>query len=146
MEPLPHRMELQSLLMEPKNQPMEHHRHRMEPQSPHTEHQSLLMEPQSLHITAQQQCQRQCMLPHLPSTRAHPTEPPQPQWCNLPMSGIRERQTSRPPLTSTLEWMFLAQQGKEDSMNAIACLLHSVLLTTLWAVSSRTTLHLSIQG
>merc|ERR1740123_1508565 len=120
-EPLLHHMELQSRHMELQNLPMEHLRHHMDlqsrhmrhlfpptkPQNPHTDLQSLPMEHQSLLITAQQ-CQHQCMLHHLPSTGAHPMERPQPQWCKLPMSGIREKQASRHPLTPTLmERMFL---------------------------------------
>ena len=106
-EPLPHHtehllhhMELRSRHMELQNQPMEHLRPHMElqslrmrhlfrptkPQNPPTEHQSLPTEHQSLLITAQR-CQHQCTLHHLPSTEAHPTERPPPQWCKLPMSG-----------------------------------------------------------
>ena len=159
-------MEHQSLLMELQSLPMEHLRRHMglqslhmrplfpptKPQNPHTEHQSLLMEPQSLLIAAQQQCQRQCMHLHLPNTRAHPMEPPQPQWCKLPTSGtvlgpcsknfpdsefvgIRERQTSRPLLTLTMERMYLAQQGKEGLMNATVCLLHRCLYIPLFQSS-----------
>ena len=110
MEPLPHHMELRSHHMELQNLPMEHPRHHMDlqslhmrplfpptkPQNPHTEHQSLLMEPQSLLIAAQQQCQRQCMLPHLPSTLAHPMVRLQPQWCKLPMSGGSQQDNPDP--------------------------------------------------
>ena len=110
MEPLPNCMELRSHHMELQNLPMEHPRHHMDlqslhmrplfppmkPQNPHTEHQKLLMEPQSPLITAQQQCQRQCMHLHLPSTRAHPMERPQPQWCRLPMSGGRQQENRDP--------------------------------------------------
>ena len=50
--------------------------------------------------------------------------------------GIRERQTSRPPLTSTLERMFPAQQGKEGLMNATVCLLPRCLYILAFLCSS----------
>ena len=55
--------------------------------------------------------------------------------------GIRERQTSRPPLTLTLEWMFPAQQGKEGLMNATVCLLPRCLYILVFLCPSLSPFH-----
>merc|ERR1712223_685935 len=142
-------MELPQLHTEHQNRPTEHLPHPMAPQSLRmkrlvqimahqvqiTEHQALTTEPQP-----------QFTLPHPPSTEARHMELPLPQLSRLPMLGINGRRTSRRLSTQTVEWTCLAQQGKEDLMNATVSLWLSVRRTTLWEVSSRITLPLSTQG
>merc|ERR1719278_284353 len=104
--------------------------------------QSLRMKPQvqimvhqvqaTEHLAPTTEPQPQFTLPLLPSTVARHTELPLPQLSRLPMLGINGRRTSRRLSTQTVEWMCLAQRGKEDLMSATVYLWPSVRPTTLW--------------
>ena len=150
-----HLTEHQSHHMELQNLPMEHLLHPMDLQSPHTKppnrptkHPSHLMahQLQCMHLHLPSTGARP-MEPRQPQWCKLPMSGGREQeiilsldksvgkeicWRNslidFLIAEIREKRTSRPPSTPTLDPMSLVQQGKEGSMNATASLLLRYLI------------------
>ena len=144
-----HHMELQNL-------PMEHLLHPMDLQSPHTKPPNRPTKRPSHLMARQLQCMRlhlpstgaRPMEPRQPQWCKLPMSGGREQeiilsldksvgkeicWRNsfvkvLLIAEIREKRTSRPPSTPTLDPMSLVQRGKEGSMNATASLLLRYLI------------------